>query len=84
MSRSITTLRVSLTCSSVTTLIPSIKTDGAKATIRLGKELALLSWQITLMSKTATSYSKLTRLVLREKKRDLMKRLTKDLKKKNL
>jgi len=60
MSRSITTTRERSTCFSVTTLIPLIKADGAKATIKLGKELAPLSWQITLMSKTATSFSKLT------------------------
>ena len=60
MSRSIITLRERSTCCSVMTLIPSIKADGAKATIKLGKELAPLSWQITLMSKTATSFSKLT------------------------
>merc|ERR1712051_545860 len=53
-------MRERSTCSSVTTLIRLIKTDGAKATIKLGKERAPLSWQITLMSKTATSYSKLT------------------------
>merc|ERR1712024_239718 len=63
-----------------TSLLPLTRADGAKATIKLGKERAPLSWQITLMSKTATSYSKLTRLVLRERKRDL----TKDLKRINL
>merc|ERR1712045_740712 len=59
MSRYITTMEANSICSTVTILIPSTKADGAKATIKLGKEQAPLSWQITLMSKTATSCSKL-------------------------
>merc|ERR1712156_599232 len=57
--------------------------DGAKATIKIGKERAPLSWQITLMSKTAASCSKLTRLIqglTKDLIRNLRENLNKSLK----
>jgi len=77
MSRSIATTRANSTCSSTTSLLPLTRADGAKATIKLGKERAPLSWQITLMSMTAASYSKLTRIV-----KGLTKNLIRNLRKK--
>merc|ERR1712156_582598 len=56
---------------------------GAKATIKIGKERAPLSWQITLMSKTAASCSKLTRLIqglTKDLIRNLRENLNKSLK----